>query len=158
MKLSIEELKNKPHLLALITDEDLVALGIDPKSIRPSTTSISKDGVISVLSEKALRELKGLEKAQHITFANWLRQEEHHYIHAPTYRKVHDLPPGWPDFTVFRNPFRLDFATAFFIEFKSPISGFLSEEQQQFRKSFYVHICYAAIDAINLAREFFRSR
>ena len=34
MKLSIESLKTQPHLLALISDEDLLTLGIDPKTMR----------------------------------------------------------------------------------------------------------------------------
>jgi hypothetical protein len=158
MRLSTEELKNNPNLLRLMSDEGLESIGLNPQAIKSSTKNISAGAdpknPLSLLSPTALRHLRGQEKAQHITFSNWLSLHNHRFLHAPTYRKVHDLPPGWPDFTLFKSI--LDLNYALFIEFKSPWSGKLSKEQLAFRKSAFVHVSYSALDAINLAKDFFQ--
>jgi VRR-NUC domain len=40
------------------------------------------------------------EKADHKRVMAWVARNELKCIHAPTFRRVHDLPPGWPDFTL----------------------------------------------------------
>jgi hypothetical protein len=40
------------------------------------------------------------EKADHNRVMSWVRRNELECIHAPTFRRVHDLPPGWPDFSL----------------------------------------------------------
>jgi hypothetical protein len=40
------------------------------------------------------------EKADHKLIMSWVARNELECIHAPTFRRVHDLPPGWPDFSL----------------------------------------------------------
>lgn len=42
---------------------------------------------------------KGFEKAEHDLVLSWSSLHRLEPIHAACHRKVHDLPPGWPDFT-----------------------------------------------------------
>lgn len=62
------------------------------------------------------------EKADHKLVMSWVSRNELECIHAPTFRRVHDLPPGWPDFTFIWGDHHL------FVELKSA-KGRLSPAQ-----------------------------
>jgi hypothetical protein len=51
--------------------------------------------------ETLAKASKALERQEHAIVCNWLSLHQIEFIHAWTARRVRDLPPGWPDFTLF---------------------------------------------------------
>jgi hypothetical protein len=166
MKISKAELANSPHLRRLLSPEAAKSIGLEPLPNTDSKTNSSPPPTLKELfkdltpAEK--RRLKGDEAKQHGILCAWLVKNEIPFIHAPTSRRVHDLPPGWPDFTVFHKiedrysdalPFNI--AYALFIEIKVP-GGSLSWEQIQWQKRLPVQMCATAYDAMRLAASFCR--
>lgn len=66
------------------------------------------------------------EKADHKRVMSWVARNKLECIHAPTFRRVHDLPPGWPDFTLIFGDRHL------FVELKSA-RGRLSQAQLEMK-------------------------
>jgi hypothetical protein len=56
---------------------------------------------IQTPQERALKALRGAEALEHTQLCGWLRRNGLEAIHAPCSRRVRDLEPGWPDFTIF---------------------------------------------------------
>jgi hypothetical protein len=82
-------------------------MGIDPNDlnerqramIEQSDRSANKLDTLSELMEKAA---PGRERKEHATVMAHVRKYKWPVLHADTRRRVHDLPPGWPDFTAIR--------------------------------------------------------
>jgi hypothetical protein len=82
-----------------------------------------KHGITTAQENIDAKETKD-EKADHNRVMSWVSRNELLCIHAPTFRRVHDLPPGWPDFTFIWGDRHL------FVELKS-VRGRLSPAQRE---------------------------
>lgn len=138
-----------PNLLRCLSAPDLAALGLSkPTDSSPKPTL---KGAFDHLSPAQKKRLRGTEAKQHGIICNWLLRHKIPFIHAPTSRKVVDLPPGWPDFTIFRQSPPIN--EVLLIEIKVP-GGQLSWEQKYWIKLLCVEISPSAGSAIKLAADF----
>lgn len=81
-----------------------------------------------LLAQEAVdRALGKLEREEHKIVMSWCKRNGLKCIHAGTHRKVHDLEPGWPDFSlIYENQ-------VFLAEMKVG-SNTLSEDQKRVMK------------------------
>lgn len=72
--------------LSLISEADRAKLGISP----------------AAAEEKIIprQKISHGERKEHATVMAWIRRNRLKVVHASTIRKVKDLEPGWPDFTL----------------------------------------------------------
>lgn len=146
--ISRAELAANPNLTRLLSPEQARVLGITlpPTPTPPSAPSTLKDAFAQLTRPQKAR-LRGTESKQHAIFVTWLTKHQIPHIHAPTGRKVHDLPPGWPDFSIFRKTPSSTITQCLLIEFKVP-GGVLSFEQEYWMKLLDILIVPHAFQAI----------
>lgn len=94
-----------------------------------------------------------LERKLHSEFNGFLRRHEFDLVIHGDPRKKSQLPPGWPDYSIFRN------AKVLFIEFKVN-SNRLSDVQKivtglLLAQGFTVRVLYTYGDAVDATLEFF---
>jgi hypothetical protein len=158
MKISKSELANSPHLRRLLSPEAAKSIGLEPllnSDIKTdSSPPLTLRELFKDLTPAERKRLRGDEAKQHGILCAWLVKNEIPFIHAPTSRRVHDLPPGWPDFTIFYAPDSSE-CQCLFIEIKVP-GGSLSWEQIQWQKRLPVGMCATAYDAMRLVASFCR--
>jgi hypothetical protein len=74
---------------SLIDPHDLALLG--------TRTSAETEETLFAKADK-------LESKEHGIVMRWAKRNRLRVLHARTSSRVHDLPPGWPDFTLIRGP------------------------------------------------------
>lgn len=83
---------------------------------------LGKAGI--TFDEAEAKRVRLAESREHAVVMNWSRKNNLFVIHARTSSRVHDLPAGWPDFTLIHGPKHL------LVEMKIG-SNKLSPEQQK---------------------------
>lgn len=164
MKMTKSELAASPHLVRLLDPAVAQELGIlhkdSPQKLIGNSPADTLKDVWKNLTPEAKRKLRGAEAKEHGIFSAWLLKHSCPHIHAPTSRKVVDLPPGWPDYTLIRNhqsasPVELLFmGECLLLELKVP-GGVLSWEQKEWAKLLPVNIVPSAYAAIRAAAIFY---
>jgi hypothetical protein len=154
MKITKAQLASTPSLRRLLSPEAAKSIGLEPlpnsDSKTDSSPPLTLKELFKDLTPAERRRLRGDEAKQHGILCAWLCKNEIPFIHAPTSRRVHDLPPGWPDFTVFAPDTAFYPPTrcfALFIEMKCP-GGCLSWEQKEWIKRLPVTIVPSAYAAM----------
>lgn len=87
------------YQISLIDPVDRLKLGL---ASEPATQPARDQNHVfcgSGASGRAIHPI-GSETDQHNEVLKWAKWQELHVLHARTSEAVHDLPPGWPDFTL----------------------------------------------------------